>query len=131
LPPATARPRRAARPDHASSTHQNHHASDEPGSFYLNYADADLDADSRDTGPPLCLQCLADDSDGQLAPGLGMARVQAGEKARGVAPSRNDEERDGHRPDEGEDGKRREQPAPSCRLGDRTAGHSSRFVHVW
>jgi hypothetical protein len=67
---------------------QNHRASDEPGSFYLVfYADADLDADSRDTGQPLCLHCLADDSDEQLAAGLDMAKVQAGEKTRGFAPS--------------------------------------------
>jgi len=56
---------------------------------------------------------------------------EAGEKARGVAPSANDEQRDGRRPHEGEDGKRHGQPAPSCRLGDRAAGPSSRFVHVW
>jgi hypothetical protein len=91
---------------------QNHCASDESGSFYLVfYADADLDADSRDTGQPLCLHCLANDSDVQLAAGLDMAKVQAGKKARGVAPSANDEQRDGRRPDEGEDGKRHEQPA--------------------
>jgi hypothetical protein len=73
------------------------------------YADADLDADSRDTGQPLC---LADDSDEQLAAGLDMAKVQAGDKARGVAPSPNDEQPHGHRPDEGEDGRRHGQPAP-------------------
>jgi hypothetical protein len=41
------------------------------------YADADLDADSRETGQPLCLHCLVDDSDEQLAAGLDMAKVHS------------------------------------------------------
>lgn len=49
----------------------------EPGSFYLVFnADADLENDSTDGAEPVCLHCLIEDGDEQLAAGLDMAKVR-------------------------------------------------------